>query len=711
MPLRTRLTLRKVNSVEATLKRIWASCIGLVLLSACQPTTGLTNRVANNVLPTLISATTPQTAGDMLVLQGRYFGDGVAGENRRSFVILGARADGSGGFRVEPRPEDWAPNRIVMGIPDGVGYGYVFVVVDGVRSNGLPINIGRNLPVNPLATAEPDTEPVAVALELSPGDITMFAGDSQTFAVAGAENIIWSASEGTISGSGQQVTYTAPLTPGTYTVSASSSSRRVNATVTVVTPVNLSISPDVVTLAAGEVQTFRALVDGNGAGNVTWRAPNGGSIEGSGEQVRFVAPNAIGRYQVTVTSSRDPSRSASATIEVREVQVDISPGSIIIPLGSSETFSALVSGAANNTVTWDAPNGGTIGGTGVGSGNTVTFTPPNQIGRYTLTATSNIDPNKFATATINVIEPSVTINPGSVILNLGESQQFTAVVNDSSDSSVRWETPDGGNISGSGNAVTFTPPNTPGNYRVIARSNADSSKAAAATVTVRDTRGSVSPSAPASAPTSAPAVTTTTAPSTPAPATTPATTPAITTTSTPTPATPVAATPTPSTSSSLRLQPINVRLVPGQIRAFEALAPSGVTLRWESPDGGDIIGRGRIVSFVAPERPGTYRLVAINEASASDTVTATIVVGEAVNVRIVPGDIALSIGGQQEFGAIVTGADDDSVLWDAPNGGTLLEGNNNTVTFISPPEAGQYRLVARSNFDPNRTAEITITVR
>ncbi len=696
MPLRWLLTFRKVNSVEATLKRIWAFCIGLVLLSACQPSTGLTNRVANNVLPTLISATTPQNEGEVLVLQGRYFGDGFAGENRNSYVILGARANGSGGFRVEPRPEDWAPNRIVMGVPEGVGYGYVFVVVDGVRSNGLPINIGRNLPVNPLA----DSEEAPVALELTPGDLTMFAGDSQTFAVTGAENIIWSASEGRVSGSGQQVTYTAPPTPGSYTISASSSSRRVSATVTVVAPVNLSISPDVVTLASGEVQTFRALVDGNGAENVTWSAPAGGTIEGSGEQVRFIAPDAVGRYRVTVTSNRAPNRSASATVEVREVQVDISPGSLILPRGLDATFGALVSGAANSNVTWDAPAGGTIAGTG----NTVTFTPPNQVGRYTVTATSTVDPSKFATATISVVEPSVNINPGSVILNLGERQQFSAVVNDSIDSSVRWETPDGGTISGTGNTVTFTPPNTPGSYRVIARSNFDSSKAAAATVTVRETRGNVTPAAPATttAPAATPAtISTPTATSTPAatPTTTtstPATTTPATTVTTTTPAVAPAVAPA-AASSSLRLQPINVRLVPGQIRAFEALAPSGITLRWESPDGGDIIGRGRIVSFVAPERPGTYRLVAVNEANASNTVTATIVVGEAVTVRIVPEDLAIGLGAEQEFGAVVTGADDESVLWDAPDGGSLLEGSNNTVTFVSPPEPGQYRLVARSN--------------
>ncbi|MEM7738533.1 MAG: hypothetical protein AAF267_22380, partial [Deinococcota bacterium] len=134
------------------MKRIWVFCVVLTvaLLSACQPSAGLSNQVANNVLPTLISTTTPQEEGDPLVLQGRYFGDGFAGEGRDSYVIIGAQADGSGGFRVNPRPENWAPNRIVFGVPEGVGYGFVFVVVDGVRSNGLPVSIGRNLPVNPL---------------------------------------------------------------------------------------------------------------------------------------------------------------------------------------------------------------------------------------------------------------------------------------------------------------------------------------------------------------------------------------------------------------------------------------------------------------------------------------------------------------------------------------------------------------------------------
>jgi hypothetical protein len=649
------------------------------------------------------------------VLQGRYFGDGFAGEGRDSYVILAARADGSGGFRVRPRPEDWAPNRIVMGVPEGVGYGFVFVVVDGVRSNGLPVSIGRNLPVNPLADEE---------LVLSPAALTMFAGASQIFTAAGGNNIIWSSSAGDIAGTGPSVTYTAPDTPGTYTVNASSASNRASATVTVISGINLSVTPNVVNLAAGEVQEFRALIDGASVANVVWTAPNGGSIDATGDRAIFVAPDVVGRYNVTVTSATDLNQTASATVNVREVQVDISPGSLILPVGLSANFSALVSNALESDVTWEAPNGGTISG----AGNAITFTPPTAVGRYTLTATSSIDPNKFATATISVVEPNVSINPGSVILNAGESQRFNALVNNAIDTDVTWEAPDGGTISGVGNAITFTPPSTPGSYRVVARSLSNSDQTGVATVTVRG-----SSSVPSAAPTSAPATVTAPTPApvtvpaptpvaTPAPAPTPvpaptqapsAAAPTPTPTPAPTPITPVPA-PTaaaPSSTGGIGLQPAVVSLAPGQIRAFEATVPAGLTLNWTTPDGGEVIGRGKIVSFVAPDQPGTYRLVAASDASASDRAVAVITVGESVTVNIVPGDASLTRGEAKEFGAVVTGASHEDVLWDAPDGGSVLAGNDNTVTFVAPPETGDFRLVARSVFDPNQTAEVTITVR
>ncbi len=104
-----------------------------LILSACDPAV----RVENNVLPTLYSTSVPQTQGEPLVLQGRYFGDG--GENAESYVILGADISGQGGVVV--RPDDWSPKRIRVNVPEGAGAGFVFVVTRGVRSNGLPANL------------------------------------------------------------------------------------------------------------------------------------------------------------------------------------------------------------------------------------------------------------------------------------------------------------------------------------------------------------------------------------------------------------------------------------------------------------------------------------------------------------------------------------------------------------------------------------------
>lgn len=107
------------------------------LLTACAPQT----RPENNVRPTLVSASAPQRDGELLVLQGRYFGDGRSGapEGEGSYVLVGADANGEGGVRIEA--ETWSPARISLRVPTGAGYGYVFVMVDGVPSNGLPTNL------------------------------------------------------------------------------------------------------------------------------------------------------------------------------------------------------------------------------------------------------------------------------------------------------------------------------------------------------------------------------------------------------------------------------------------------------------------------------------------------------------------------------------------------------------------------------------------
>lgn len=112
-----------------------ATVLVALLLGACAPTV----TVQDNVLPTLISVTVPPAADGPVVLQGRYFGDGFGGMSDDSYVIVGADISGDEGMRVTP--SSWSTTRIEFAIPEGAGSGFIYVVVDGVRSNGIPANL------------------------------------------------------------------------------------------------------------------------------------------------------------------------------------------------------------------------------------------------------------------------------------------------------------------------------------------------------------------------------------------------------------------------------------------------------------------------------------------------------------------------------------------------------------------------------------------
>ena len=119
------------------MKRLSFFTLGIValLLGACAPVV----TVESNVLPTLISVTVPPSGDGAVVLQGRYFGDGFGGAAEDSYVIVGADISGDEGMRVTP--SSWSTTRIEFDIPEGGGTGFIYVVVAGVRSNGIPANL------------------------------------------------------------------------------------------------------------------------------------------------------------------------------------------------------------------------------------------------------------------------------------------------------------------------------------------------------------------------------------------------------------------------------------------------------------------------------------------------------------------------------------------------------------------------------------------
>jgi hypothetical protein len=120
------------------LNRFTALTVGLLiyLLSACAPPA---IQVQDNILPTLISVRHAQDGSRDVILQGRYFGDATVGQAENSYVAFGTNAHGEGGVFVNAN--EWSASRIRVTVPEGVGNGFVVVVVQGVKSNVMTINM------------------------------------------------------------------------------------------------------------------------------------------------------------------------------------------------------------------------------------------------------------------------------------------------------------------------------------------------------------------------------------------------------------------------------------------------------------------------------------------------------------------------------------------------------------------------------------------
>src|SRR5262249_60172320 len=83
----------------------------------------------------------------------------------------------------------------------------------------------------------------------------------------------------------------------------------------------------------------------------------------------------------------------------------------------------------------------------------------------------------------------VTVTPSSATIQVGGTQQFTAMINGAASTNVKWTT-NGGSVSATG---MYTAPGSTGTWSVTATSNADSSKSGSATVTVSNSAPSPTP--------------------------------------------------------------------------------------------------------------------------------------------------------------------------------------------------------------------------
>jgi len=539
--------------------------------------------------------------------------------------------------------------------------------------------------------------PVAVTISPATANVGISASLQFLVTVSGTSNtaVTWSVSGsgctgatcGKITSSGF---YTAPAkvpNPAKVTVtvtSAADSTKFNTATVTIIQAVSVSVSPTTPQVATGATQQFVATVTGNSNTAVTWSVTGGGCSGAACGTITtgglYTAPAGVPNpalVSVTATSVVDPTKSATAAVTVvPPIAVTISPTSATVPTSGRQQFLATVNGTSNNSVTWSVSGTGCSGSACGVVSSTGMYTAPSTIptpARVTVKVASVVDSTKFATATVTVVAPvAVKISPTSAdVAANGGSEQFTATVTGSTNTSVTWTISGAGctgatcgTISAAGRYTAPSAVPNPADVTVTATSAADKSKSANATVTVIP---------------------------------------------------PVAVGVTPAT----------IQVVSGGHQQFTATVNgsqnTGVT--W-SVSGSGCSGSscGSITSlglYTAPAtipKPAQVKVTATSDADSTKTGSATVTVIAPVVVTISPTSATVAIGGQQQFATKVTGSTNTTVDWSVSGAGCsgsgcgTISANGLYKAPASVPSPSTVIVKASSQIDVAESASATVKI-
>lgn len=220
---------------------------------------------------------------------------------------------------------------------------------------------------------------VGAKLVLTPASATVAAGGTVQFAAAGRTgagevatvSATWTATGGTVSGTG---VYKAGTVPGTYRVIAKATYGAADTsavTVTGETPTitSLVLRPDVATVQAGGMQQFFAFGRTSGGDSVAIQAAfttDAGTISAGGQ---LTAQRSPGSGRVIATSPGGLADTSAVTITSSPIaQVVVTPGTVTMPVRSTQQFAAYARNALGDSVDtpvgWTA-TGGDIDGNGV----------------------------------------------------------------------------------------------------------------------------------------------------------------------------------------------------------------------------------------------------------------------------------------------------------------------------------------------------------
>jgi Zn-dependent metalloprotease len=254
------------------------------------------------------------------------------------------------------------------------------------------------------------------SLNLVPTTATMEAGATLPFTAVVFPGLTptFSVTGGSFTATGPNgVNYTAPATPGAYTLTVRDDSggftTTASATITVIPALQVSITPAALSMVTGSSWPLSATVSGSSNSNVVWTLQEGaagGTITaGTGDAPSvYTAPSVPGVYHTIATSVADPARSAVLTVTVQANSITINPTATTTLIGGTLAFQAFATG--NQAVTWSVPAGaGAISSSGV-------YTAPGSAGSYTVTA-SLAGGGLSASATVLVLTTNLSGSGGT----------------------------------------------------------------------------------------------------------------------------------------------------------------------------------------------------------------------------------------------------------------------------------------------------------
>jgi aryl-phospho-beta-D-glucosidase BglC (GH1 family) len=318
-------------------------------------------------------------------------------------------------------------------------------------------------------------------------------------AISGATASTYTTPVTSISDSGSQ--FIAVVTNGITTVKSKPAILTVKASLVTVT-----LSPTSTTIGEGSSQQFSGAVAGTSNPAIIWSI-SGNSCSGStcgtiSNGGLYVAPYSVPSpptVTVTATSVADRTKTASASLTiVAAVVLSLSPTHASVPASATQLLNASLTGTSDVGVNWSLRGSGCSGsscGTLSTSALSAVYSAPMTVpspADVTVTATSATDPAISATATLTLASAVVvTVSPAATSVSAGSTQQFSASIFGASNTAVSWAVSGAGcsdavcgTVSGSGLYTAPATPPSPGTVTVSATAVADSTKSAAASVTI-----------------------------------------------------------------------------------------------------------------------------------------------------------------------------------------------------------------------------------